>query len=1192
MTFTSHPFQNWGLLAFPERKGRSMRGLLPLLWNTPEIAESYSATSIVAPASAYPFLLALRSNKRPLIVVTASSRAAEDLAAELRTLHENVVEFPAWETLPHERLSPRSDTVAKRIHALYELERARGSSREFPIIVTPVRGLIHRFIADLAKTPLMELEIGQELGLENLVQHLSTLAYARTDMVEKRGDFAVRGGIVDVFLPLSAHPVRVDFLGDEIEELSFFEVADQRTVNPVIGSLPIYPCRELLLTQAVRARAATLHSKFPTAIEILDRIAEGIVTEGMESLIPLLVDEQSSLLERALPNSEVIFVEEERIRTRSVDLLKTNEEFFAASWSNAAFGGAAPLHDGKETYMSWDQLIQQLSEFSIASTNFSAFGSDLVEDTNFLDISPIEQMRGNAEKAISLISESLLHNHAVVFSAPGAGMAERFADVFRNADLPVRMVADLQSQPLHGTVYVTTSKIAHGFLSHAASLLFITERDISGNKGGSKDGDALPSRRKQSVDPLELKPGDFVVHEQHGIGRYVELVHRSTGAITREYLVIEYAATKRGAPGDRIFVPTDSLEQVSKYIGGEAPTVHRIGSGDWQKAKGRARKAVRQIAGELIRLYAARTSAPGFAFSPDTPWQRELEDAFAYVETADQLSTIEEVKRDMEKPYPMDRIICGDVGYGKTEIAIRAAFKAVQDGKQVAVLVPTTLLVQQHTATFSERYSGFPIKVAGLSRFNTAKEGKVILADLENGSLDVIIGTHRLLSQDVHFKDLGLVIVDEEQRFGVEQKESLKKMRTSVDVLAMSATPIPRTLEMAVTGIREMSTITTPPEERHPILTYVGPNEEAQISAAIRRELLRDGQVFYIHNRVESIDRAASHLQELIPEARIRIAHGQMSENMLEDVILGFWHRDFDVLVCTTIVESGLDIANANTLIVERADRFGLSQLHQLRGRVGRSRERAYAYFLYPIDQPMSELAFDRLKTIAANTDLGSGMRVALKDLEIRGAGNLLGGEQSGHIADVGFDLYMRMVGEAVQDYKSGLMEVEEKSSECKVELPINAHLSHEYVPGERLRLDLYRRLADAASADVVREIGVELVDRFGELPEEAKALLGVAQLRALAKERKLTEVVLQGKFLRIGPVKLPESLQLRLTRLYPNSLYKSAMNIALIATPAARNWGPSSEAAPMVDTSLLAWATEAIQNLALLPVPKKVSST
>ncbi|MDA2963504.1 MAG: transcription-repair coupling factor, partial [Actinomycetota bacterium] len=710
----------------------------------------------------------------------------------------------------------------------------------------------------------------------------------------------------------------------------------------------------------------------------------------------------------------------------------------------------------------------------------------------------------------------------------------------------------------------------------------------TGSKGSVKDSQPLPSKRKAAIDPLELIAGDFVVHEQHGIGRYIDLVQRTVAGVKREYLVIEYASAKRGQPGDRIFVPTDSLEQVSKYVGGEAPTVHRIGSGEWQRAKGRARKAVREIAGELIRLYAARTSSLGFAFSPDTPWQRELEDSFSYIETPDQLSTINDVKLDMERPYPMDRIICGDVGYGKTEIAIRAAFKAVQDGKQVAVLVPTTLLVAQHTRTFTERYAGFPIHVAGLSRFNSAKESKDVLEGLLKGTVDVVIGTHRILSNDVVFKDLGLVVVDEEQRFGVEQKEALKKMRTSIDVLAMSATPIPRTLEMAVTGIREMSTITTPPEERHPILTYVGPAEEGQITAAIHRELLRDGQIFYLHNRVETIDQAASRLQELVPEARIRVAHGQMSEGALEDVILGFWNRDFDVLVSTTIVESGLDIQNANTLIVERADKFGLSQLHQLRGRVGRGRERAYAYFLYPADQPLSELAHERLTTIAANTELGSGMRVALKDLEIRGAGNLLGGEQSGHIADVGFDLYMRMVGEAVHDYKAGIIQTEEKVSECKVDLPINAHLSTDYVPGERLRLDLYRRLADVKNKADVESIRAELLDRFGELPVEAVALLGVASLRAQAKAAKLTEVIVQSKFLRLAPLTLPDSKQLRLSRLYPGSLYKSASRTVLVALKSKNSWNPSESAPFMVDTSLLAWVIQAVNELSQ---PPKASS-
>jgi transcription-repair coupling factor (superfamily II helicase) len=1040
--------------------------------------------------------------------------------------------------------------------------------------------MIHRFIADISRVPLRTLEIGQEISLTDLIEHLTRNAYSRTDLVEKRGEFAVRGGIVDVFFPLAIHPIRIDFFGDEIEEMKYFDVADQRTQDPVTEVIEILPCREFILTSEVQERAAALEQKFPSASEILNKIAAGISCDGMESLIPMLVDELETISERMPANCEVIFLDDERIKSRGADLIATNDEFFQAAWSSASFGGDAPLPVEATTYLDWQALHEVISACGLTTRSLNSFGSDLDTEATFLDFTPVEPMRGDSERAIELLRQGLSENKSVIFSTSGHGMMERYAGIFRSADLPVHTLETLNAVPTKGMIYLCRSAIAYGFTSEDNALLFVTERDLSGSKSSGRDSAKMPSKRKQAVDPLELKSGDFVVHEQHGIGRYIEMVSRTVGGVTREYLVIEYASAKRGQPGDRIFVPTDTLEQVSKYIGGEAPTVHRIGSGEWQKAKGRARKAVKAIAGELIRLYAARTSAPGFAFSPDTPWQRELEDAFSYIETPDQLSTIEDVKRDMERAYPMDRIICGDVGYGKTEIAIRAAFKAVQDGKQVAVLVPTTLLVQQHTKTFAERYAGFPIKVVGLSRFNTAKETKAILDETLHGSADVIIGTHRLLSNDVVFKDLGLVIVDEEQRFGVEQKESLKKLRTTVDVLAMSATPIPRTLEMAVTGIREMSTITTPPEERHPILTYVGPADDAQIRAAIHRELLRDGQIFYLHNRVESIDRAASKIQELVPEARIRVAHGQMSEGALEDVILAFWNRDFDVLVCTTIVESGLDIANANTLIVERADNFGLSQLHQLRGRVGRGRERAYAYFLYPADQPLSELALDRLKTIATNTDLGAGMRVALKDLEIRGAGNLLGGEQSGHIADVGFDLYMRMVGEAVHDYKAGIIETGEKNRECKVELPVNAHLDPEYVPGERLRLDLYRRLADVAVQADVDAIEAELIDRFGPLPEEAQSLLKVAALRAQAKALGVTEVVSTGKFLKISPLVLPESRQLRLTRLYPGSLYKSATNSVLVTIAKPSGWSPSNPSPSMGDTSLLAWVSTALEEL------------
>lgn len=1137
-----------------------MRGLLPL--SNVEIDSALNTDrDLIAPPSAYSFLISLRAIRKPVLVITASSRAAEELANEIRECHADTLEFPAWETLPHERLSPSSDTVAKRIITLQALQ---DKSRNW-VVVAPIRAVIHKFNSQIVTTKPIYLSRGLELDLTQLQRDLVAFAYVRTDLVERRGEFAVRGGILDIFPPDQDHPIRIDFFGDEIEELSFFAIADQRTTQQISKKIEILPCRELLLTDSIINKAKSLTHNLDN--ELLHKISQGLQTEGMESLIPLLIEDLKLIGDEMPEGFETIFVERERVSSRLSDLLATNQEFYEAAWSNAAVGAKAPISIGN-TYIDFEELISNLSK----QRDLRQFGS---EKDLFLDIRPIEPLKGNFEKGISILEAALNENKKIIFSASSKGMIDRYASIFRDADLPVQIQLPLNAAPTSGYINLTASAFRYGFTNQ--EIFFLTEQDLTGSQSNSQE--RLPSKRKKSIDLLQLKSGDYVVHEQHGIGRYIEMAQRSVGGVVREYIVIEYAPAKRGQPSDRIFVPTDGLDQISKYIGGDTPTIHRIGSGEWSKAKSRARKAVREIAGELIRLYAARRSSPGFAFSPDTPWQRELEDNFAYVETADQISTIEEVKRDMESPYPMDRLICGDVGYGKTEIAVRAAFKAVQDGKQVAILVPTTLLVQQHFKTFSERYAGFPIKVSGLSRFNSMKESKEILSELEKGSIDVIVGTHRLLSNDVQFKDLGLVVVDEEQRFGVEQKEQLKKLRTSVDVLAMSATPIPRTLEMAITGIREMSTITTPPEERHPILTYVGPQDVKQISAAIHRELLRDGQVFYIHNRVESIDRVALKLKELVPEARIRVAHGQMSESSLEEVILGFWNREFDVLVCTTIVESGLDIPNANTLIVERADMFGLSQLHQIRGRVGRGRERAYAYFLFPIDKPLTEVAIDRLNTIATNTDLGSGMQVALKDLEIRGAGNLLGGEQSGHIAEVGFDLYMRMVGEAVHDFKSGIIETEELSHECKIEIPIDAHLPESYIDSERLRLDIYRRLADVKDPVEIKPIEEELVDRFGEYPEEVAALIQVAILRASARKLGIQEMIFQGKNLRISPIKLAESRQLRIQRIYPGSLYKGATNVALIALP-AHDWSPLGERENLRDTSLIAWATSVLQEL------------
>jgi transcription-repair coupling factor (superfamily II helicase) len=757
--------------------------------------------------------------------------------------------------------------------------------------------------------------------------------------------------------------------------------------------------------------------------------------------------------------------------------------------------------------------------------------------------------RKNTDELLADLRAHLDLNWAVVVLTEGHGSAERMCEVLNGADIAARLVDELDAAPEPNLVTVTTANLEAGFLAPSAKFMVVTQADISGERVATKDMQRMPSRRRGGIDALALTPGDFVVHEQHGVGRYVEMVSREVQGSMREYLVVEYAPSKRGGPADRLFVPTDQLDQVTRYSGGEAPALSRMGGADWVKTKGRARKAVKEIAAGLIRLYSARMAAPGFAFSPDTPWQRELEDAFPYNETIDQLASIDEVKADMERPVPMDRLICGDVGYGKTEIAVRAAFKAVQDGKQVAVIVPTTLLSQQHFVTFSDRYANFPVKVAGLSRFQTEREARAVIAGLADGTVDVVIGTHRLFSAEIVFKDLGLVIVDEEQRFGVEHKEHLKQMRADVDVLAMSATPIPRTLEMAVTGIREMSTIQTPPEERHPVLTYVGPYEDRQVAAAIRRELLREGQVFYLHNRVESIDAVALRLRELVPEARIAIAHGQMSEAALEQVIVDFWERAFDVLVCTTIVENGLDIANANTLIVERADRLGLSQLHQLRGRVGRGRERAYAYFLYPHDIPLTETAHDRLSTIAQHSELGGGMAVAMKDLEIRGAGNLLGGEQSGHIAGVGFDLYVRMVGEAVAEFRAGDGPAVEPPP-VRIELPVDARIPQDYIAEERLRLQVYKQIAAITNDEQAASVHTELLDRYGNLPDQVDRLLHVAQLRQVAVRVGVQEIQLTGQNIRFSPVDLPDSRRLKLERLYPGTLVKPATSLIIVPAP------------------------------------------
>lgn len=1155
---------------------RSFHDLSHGLVDVPANEGSEPMLNVEAVPGIRPALAAATAQRVPVVVIVPSGRESQEAVEAIRSWYDgdpqDIAELEAWETLPHERLSPRADTVASRMAVFRRLTHPEpGNSLFGPIkvLVMPVRSLIQPVVAGLGDVEPLVFTAGEELPLDQAAARLVENAYTRVDLVMDRGQFAVRGGILDVFPPTIAHPVRIEFFGDEIDTIKEFHASDQRTYGDGLHTVWATPCRELQLTQAVRDRAKSLIGQIPNAEDMLASIADGIPVEGMESLMPALIDNMEPV-QRMLPQGAVIMLSDpERLRRAADDLTKTANEFLAASWHVAAsgHGAGAPISFDQASFLDYEETVSSLAYSRDEVWKLADFGVDPGLPGNVrIGASSPQEYRGDESKAATGIEGLIDAGFVVTITAGAQGTLARLKRAVNETGIT--------------RFDVLRSRAVDGFVDRDARIALLTERDLTG-RSSAVGQTKTPKRRRKTIDLMELKPGDYVVHEQHGIGRYTGMQQRQIGPAgaktTREYLVVEYAPSKRNAPADKLYIPTDQLDQVSKYIGSDAPKLNKLGGSDWAQTKAKARKHVHEIAQDLVRLYSARQRTKGFAFSPDTPWQKELEDAFPYQETPDQLTTIDEVKADMEKPVPMDRLICGDVGFGKTEIAVRAAFKAIQDGKQVAVLVPTTLLVQQHYETFTERYSGFPVDVAAMSRFQSPKEIKQTIKGLEDGSVDVVIGTHKLLNPKIKFKDLGLLIIDEEQRFGVEHKETLKALRTNVDVLSLSATPIPRTLEMAVTGIREMSTLATPPEDRLPVLTYVGPYEDAQVTAAIRRELLRGGQVFYVHNRVDSISATADKIHQLVPEAKIGVAHGKMGEKQLDAIIRDFWHRDIDVLVCTTIIETGLDISNANTLIVDHADRFGLSQLHQLRGRVGRGRERAYAYFLYDPSKPMTQQSHDRLATIAQNTSLGSGFDVAMKDLELRGTGNLLGDEQSGHIEGVGFDLYVRMVSQAVEEYK----EPERKESVAvSIDLPIEASIPVDYIDSDKLRLEAYRKLASARSEQDLDGVRDELTDRYGKPPVELDSLFAVARLRNKARDLGITEIIAQGRNVRIRGIEPAESLMMRLQRIYPGAQYRPLTRTLTIPAPFAGSLGSG----PMPGDQVIAWTNQLLDDLQWKP--------
>jgi transcription-repair coupling factor (superfamily II helicase) len=1049
---------------------------------------------------------------RPILVVTPSAEEAQRLAGDLRFFTRPpdppVLVFPAYHLMPFKFLAYHSETAAERIRVLYRLM----ADEIPPVVVAPVQALLRRVIPRREITGYAELIMeGEEIDRDGLVAKMISGGYLRTAVVEEPGDFAVRGGIVDVFCPLYSNPLRIELFGDRVESLRFFSTGDQRRVGAVSEAV-LLPAREAVLTpellpeliNRIRLQAAELNLPVSQVRRIVTHLSNQEGVPGIESLLPLVYPQPEEFCDYLPEQALCVFADPEQIERAAREFEEQERNHFAACRDNQKL--CVPP---ERITVAWEHLRQRLAPKHPVSFKLLDVvrGADRLAASDLLVLqtgvqATAEQMSGLRQvhrkdellkPLASWIREKQAEGFRVLLVCRTRSQAERMASLLSPYGLHARRSDGFPPQPPEpGALVLCLGQVSGGFVWPDERLAVVAEQEIFGIRQLRRSRPDAKARTRL-LELHELKQGDLIVHADHGIGQYDGLQKLSVEGVRNDFLVLIYHA------GDRLYLPVDRMGLVQKYMGveGHRPPLDRLGGSSWQRVKERVKRSAEKMAGELLRLYAQRRVENGFAFSPVDGYFRDFEAGFAYEETADQLRAIEDVLADMQQPVPMDRLVCGDVGYGKTEVALRASFQAVNNGKQVAVLVPTTILAEQHYATFRSRFQHYPVNIACLSRFRARKEQQAIVEGLATGRVDIVIGTHRLIQKDVAFKDLGLLVLDEEQRFGVRHKEKLKRLRSTVDVLALTATPIPRTLHMSLAGIRDISLIQTPPEYRKAIITYICEFDGDVIAEAVRRELRRRGQVFFVHNNVHRIDRMARKLQALVPEAKLAVAHGQMPEEELERVMFRFIQREVDLLVCTTIIESGLDIASANTIIVNRADCFGLAQMYQLRGRVGRGDEQAYAYLLIPDESLLTGDARKRLKVLMEHSDLGSGFHIAMNDLEIRGGGTILGASQSGHIAAVGYDMFLKLMEDAVAELK-GEPSVQPLDPEINIQL--SAYLSESYIPDIDQRMMLYRRLARMTEAQDIADIRSELTDRFGPPPAEATQLLLKILLKILAR--------------------------------------------------------------------------------------------